>query len=110
MRMRLKSGEVFRMAALYDIWRGPNGEKISTCAIITTRPNRLVQSIHDRMPVILGKEEEAVWLDRDNQNVPELVSLLNSYSSELMEAYPVSERVGNVRNDDPDLIKPISRT
>ena len=109
MHIRLKSGEVFSMAGLYDTWIAPNGEKINTCVIITTRANRLLEPIHHRMPVILGKEEEAVWLDRNNRNVSGSITLLDPYSPERMEAYPVSDRVGNVQNDDPELVKPISR-
>lgn len=54
MRITMRDGKLFSMAALYDIWTGPDGGRISTCTIITTAPNTLMKDIHDRMPVILG--------------------------------------------------------
>lgn len=99
MRITMKDGGVFSMAALYDTWENAEGNKIGTCTIITTAPNRLMQDIHDRMPVILRREDEAAWLDRNNRNVEGLMSLLKPYAAEEMRAYPVSPAVGNVRND-----------
>jgi putative SOS response-associated peptidase YedK len=105
MRIIMKDESVFSMAGLYDTWVSPAGEKISTCTIITTRPNRLMADIHDRMPVILYKEYEKVWLDRNNHNIMELLSLLQPYSAEEMTAYPVHPMVGNVKNDSAECIK-----
>jgi putative SOS response-associated peptidase YedK len=99
MRIVLKDRQLFSMAALYDIWDKPDGSKLSTCSIITTAPNTLMEPIHNRMPVILRREDEQEWLDRNNQDVHELVSLLKPYDAEQMTAYPVSAIVGNVRND-----------
>ncbi|WP_315899206.1 SOS response-associated peptidase family protein [Paenibacillus cremeus] len=58
-------------------------------------------SIHDRMPGILTKEDEQVWLDPDTKDMDAdaLTSLLKPYPSEKMRAYPVSSIVGNVRNN-----------
>lgn len=92
------------MAAAYDTWVKPDGSKLSTCTIITTSPNRLMEPIHDRMPVILQPEDEAIWLDRSNKNVERLRSLLKPFPSEQMEAYPVAAIVGNVKNDTPECI------
>jgi len=105
MRIRLKTGSVFSLAGLYETWTSPSGERISTCTILTTTPNEVVAPIHDRMPVILDPEQEALWLGREQQNTALLSSLLKPYPSELLEAYPVSPAVGNVRNDDPSLIE-----
>jgi len=101
MRIMLKSGALFGMAGLYDTWVSPEGAKISTCTVITTTPNELVAGIHDRMPVILRPEDEPLWLDRSVTAAGELRGLLRPYPAEEMTAYPVSSRVGNVRNDDP---------
>lgn len=108
MRIVLKDQSIFSLAALYDTWISPNGEKISTCTIITTEPNRLVADIHDRMPVILHEEDEETWLNRNNQNAEQLMSLLKPFPAENMEAYPVSPAVGNVKNDSKELIKPVN--
>ncbi len=55
-RFRLRSGEPFGFAGLYETWRSEAGEPLSTCTIITTESNALVASVHDRMPVILSGE------------------------------------------------------
>ncbi|WP_369414726.1 SOS response-associated peptidase family protein [Collibacillus ludicampi] len=60
--------------------------------------------IHDRMPVILRPEDEAIWMDRKKQDVKLLQSLLVPYPAEEMRAYPVSPLVGNVKNDSVECI------
>lgn len=106
MRIRLKSHSVFSLAGLYETWTAPNGEKRNTCTVLTTRPNEIVAPIHDRMPVILSAEREALWLDRGLQSIPALMAMLEPLPAEQLEAYPVGPAVGNVRNDDPSLIVP----
>lgn len=104
MRIMLKTNEIFTMAGLYDTWTGPDGRKIHSCTIITTTPNSLVASIHDRMPVILHPKDEALWLNRDIQDVNVLLPLLKPFPAEEMKAYPVSSKVGNSKYDVPELI------
>ncbi|ALS27490.1 SOS response-associated peptidase [Paenibacillus cisolokensis] len=107
MRIVMKDRSLFAMAGLYETWLAPDGRKISTCTVLTTAPNALMADIHDRMPVILRPEDEAVWLDRANREPQRLRALLKPYPEELMEAYPVSAEVGNVRNDSPRCIEPV---
>lgn len=107
MRIVLKDRQLFSMAALYDTWTSSDGRKVHTCTIVTTSPNKLVEDIHERMPVILKPEDEAKWLNRKNQNTELLKSLLKPYPDEFMEAYPVSQIVGNVKNDTEECIKGI---
>lgn len=108
MRIVLKDEAVFAMAGLYDTWTAPDGRKISTCTIVTTAPNRLMADIHDRMPVILRPEHEALWLDRGVRETSRLLDLLRPYPAEEMRAYPVASGVGNVNNDDPECIREIA--
>lgn len=103
MRIILRSRQMFSFAGLYDTWLSPEGERINTCTIITTTPNELVASIHDRMPVILSRKDEAVWLDQE-QSLDTLQSLLQPYPADDMHAYPVSKIVGNVKNDRKECI------
>jgi putative SOS response-associated peptidase YedK len=103
-RVVFKDNRIFSFAGIYQVYKQPDGSKISTFAIITTEPNELLKSVHDRMPVILRKEDEDLWLDRAAKPV-QLKRLLVPYSAaDEMNLYPVSKRVGNVRNDDPSLI------
>lgn len=88
----MKSGRPFGFAGLYETWMSPEREPINTCTIITTRPNELVRSIHDRMPVIIPKDKERSWIDPVNRDREMLLSLLKPYPSDEMamfEAGPV---------------------
>ncbi len=83
-RFRLRSGELFGFAGLYETWRSEAGEPLSTCTIITTESNALVASVHDRMPVILSGEAMALWLDPLVRNPARLLPLLAPYPAEEM--------------------------
>ena len=63
MRIILRTGEPFAFAGLWSVWRDPDGNRIPSCAIITTVANDLLRPIHGRMPVILPREMEEFWLD-----------------------------------------------
>lgn len=108
MRIVLKNRGLFSMAGLYETWTAPDGTKVNSCAILTTTPNELMAPIHDRMPVILRPEEEALWLDRGRQDADSLLPLLRPYDEREMEAYAVPPAVGSVRNDSPELIERIT--
>jgi putative SOS response-associated peptidase YedK len=88
-KFSLKSGQPFGFAGLYETWMSPEKEPIQTCTIITTEPNELIQSIHDRMPVIVKKELEDFWIDPGNDNQKELLAILKPYSPEEMMMSPV---------------------
>lgn len=106
-RFRVKSSEVFAFAGLYDHWKSPEGELITSCTIITTKPNAITEKVHDRMPVILGDEELKVWLDPNISDKDMLQKLLRPYDDRDMISYPVSKAVGNVNNHGADLIEKI---
>ncbi|AZS15382.1 SOS response-associated peptidase [Paenibacillus lutimineralis] len=107
-RITLKGESLFSFAGLYDIWADAEGNKLSTCTIITTEPNSLMAEIHNRMPVILRREDQSEWLDRGNTDVSSLLRLLLPYEADKMRAYPVSSAVGNVRNNYAELLNEIS--
>jgi putative SOS response-associated peptidase YedK len=110
MRIMLKSGEPFAFAGIWEYWKeknNPEAEGIISCSIITTVPNSLMESIHDRMPVILSPDLYRDWLDPDNQDTGSLRELLLPYDPGLMKAYPVSTLVNSVRNKGPEVIEPM---
>jgi putative SOS response-associated peptidase YedK len=107
-RIGLTTWEPFGFAAVWDRWEGPTGP-VRSCSIVTTTPNELMEPIHDRMPVILPREAHEEWLDRSNRDVAALGGLLVPYPPDAMAAYEVSAAVGNVKNDTPDLIEPVSQ-
>ena len=101
--IRPVDGCYFAMAGLWDHWQGENGEVINSCTIITTTANSRMREIHDRMPVILGKEIIADWLDPVT-GLPDLLVMLELYPDSLIEIYPVSSKVNNPRNNGPECV------
>ena len=111
-RILLRSEEPFAFAGIWETWRDksrPEAEPISSCSIITTVPNLLVEPIHDRMPVMLPRELEQDWLDRDNQDTGLLREILLPYDPGLMKTYEVSTLVNSARNQGSELILPLAQ-
>ncbi len=104
MRITLASGEPFAMAGLWERWRGPAGEDVASCAILTTEPNELMRTIHDRMPVIVPRELEGLWLDASVREPADLGPALAPYDPAAMRAAEVSPLVNSPANDGPELL------
>jgi putative SOS response-associated peptidase YedK len=96
------------LAGLWENWYSPPGEWVRSFAIITTTPNELCATLHNRMPVVLKPDAWPTWLGEETADVPRLKSLLVPYPSDEMACWPVSARVGNVRNNDASLIEPLA--
>ena len=109
MWIAMASGEPFAFAGLWDAWRDPKGEVVRSCAIIATAANESLSPIHDRMPVILPRELEPLWLDHDLQDYAALAGILTPYITDDMEAYEVSSLVNSPANDGPELIVPVGQ-
>jgi putative SOS response-associated peptidase YedK len=105
----LKSGKPFGFAGLYTPWTSPEGERTCTCAIITTASNDLLGRVHDRMPAIIPKDRQDLWLNPGEIDPPTLLELLMPYPSEKMEMHEVSSKVNFAGYDCPDAIKPAFR-
>jgi putative SOS response-associated peptidase YedK len=106
--VRLESGGPFAFAGLWEIWSAPDGSRLLSCTIITTRPNELVAPIHKRMPVILPPEAYDRWLSAEEEPSERLQPLLGPYPAEEMVAYPVSRVVNNPANDIPECVIPVA--
>jgi putative SOS response-associated peptidase YedK len=96
------------LAGVWENWHSPAGEWVRSFAIITTTPNELCGEIHNRMPVILKPESWPAWLGEEPADATELKALLAPYPSDGMICWPVSPRVGNVKNNDATLIEPLA--
>jgi putative SOS response-associated peptidase YedK len=98
-------GGVLSIAGLWDEWKDPQaGETIVSCTLIVTRANDFTRPIHDRMPVLLGRQDHDAWLTGKAG-----AELLRSAPNYLLRMWPVSKRV-NVSgrgDDDPGLIEPV---
>ena len=106
--IHLNDSPLFALAGLYDIWYDACNEAHPTYTIITTNANELVAPLHDRMPVILKREDEERWLTGDAPVSDEMKKILGPYPSGEMDAYPVSSRVNSPDADDERLIQPLA--
>ncbi len=104
---RLKNEELFAFAGLWEAWKSPQGEKITSCTILTTTANELVESVHHRMPVILQPQDYDLWLDPQSQSLEVVQELLHPYAATAMITYPVSTLVNNSRHNSSQCIMPI---
>ncbi len=105
--IRRANGEPFAMAGLWERWHGAEGDTIESCTILVTDANALVHGIHDRMPVILGREDHAAWLDPANEDADGLLAMLKPADAAPWTVHPVSRQVNSPRNDRPDLLEPV---
>jgi putative SOS response-associated peptidase YedK len=105
--IRLIDSIPFAFAGLWEHWSATDGSEIRSCTIITTQPNSLLETIHNRMPVILHPDSYELWISPEDHPSSELNELLVPYPSSEMLAYPVSKKVNSPLNDSPDLINPV---
>jgi putative SOS response-associated peptidase YedK len=108
MWVHLKDRKPFAFAGLWDVWRKPDGKRVGSFTIITTEPNELVRPVHNRMPVILSREDEEQWLDASRTPFAKAKSLLKPYPEDLMDAHDVSPIVNLAKYDGPECIKPVA--
>jgi len=103
---RRKDGKPFAFAGLWEIWHSSEGEPaLKTCTIITTSANSVVSPVHDRMPVILDKEQAWDWV-AGGPGV-ELQQLLIPYNPDLMTAFPVGSYVNNPAAESKVCVEPV---
>jgi putative SOS response-associated peptidase YedK len=102
----MKNGKPYAFAGVWERWKPKEGEPLETFTILTTDPNELAEPVHDRMPVILEPQDYSRWMGQGDSSDPARppVDLLRPYPAEKMRAWPVHDRVGNVRNNDPELL------
>ena len=102
--IRMQNDAPFAFAGLWDAWRAPDGTWLQSYSIVTTDANELLPSsrIHDRMPVILNPTNYDRWLDRESQRPP--TDLLRPFDAAQMVATPCNPKVGNVKNNGPEIL------
>jgi putative SOS response-associated peptidase YedK len=104
-----RDGAPLALAGLWSGWRDPASDTVRrTFTIVTTTPNDAIAGLHDRMPVILAPADWALWLDPALQDVGELHGLLAPSPGEPLEIVAVGQLVNNVRNNGPELIRPLA--
>lgn len=100
---RPRSEPLLAIAGLWERWRTPSGEPLETCVIVTTEASATLAPIHDRMPVLLARAAQDVWLDArsDVATITELAA-----RGPELETWPVGTAVNDPRNDDERVIVP----
>lgn len=105
--IHLKNKQMFGFAGLLVTYHDEDKKEKEGFVIITTTPNSLMEKIHNRMPVILKKEDEDDWLNPDNVEPEQLLKLLKPYPASEMDAYPVSSLVNTPKNNFKEITKAI---
>jgi putative SOS response-associated peptidase YedK len=101
-----KNNEYLAIAALWDTWQSEE-EVIHSCCLITTNANELMLPIHHRMPVILSKEDQKIWMNNQNYNQAQLISIMQPYTKEDLISYPVTREMNVAAFDVPRAIEPL---
>jgi putative SOS response-associated peptidase YedK len=100
-----EDGDPLAFAGIWEGWRSPDGTILRTFAIVTTTANAQMAVLHERMPVILEGADWPIWLGEQPGDAAEL---LRPSREGLLRVWQVDKRVGNVRNDGPDLLVPVT--
>lgn len=104
----LPDGGPFAFAGLWEHWTAPDGGEVESCTIVTTEANEQMEELHDRMPVILSRENYDQWLNPGIQDREALEPLLRSCGDELRFT-AVSTVVNSPRNESAECIAPATR-
>lgn len=109
--VRPSDGGPLVMAGIYEFWRdrtlGPDAEWLTTCSIITTAATDALGTLHDRMPMVIRRDDWAAWLD-PRQTDPEAAwGLLSVDAGADVEVFRVGTAVNSVRNNGPELVAPV---
>jgi len=92
------------MAGLWSRWKDPKpGGEVLSCTVLTCSPNQVMAELHDRMPVILAESDWPKWLGEVPATEDKLMSLLKPCPDDALRIWKVDRRVGNVRNNSPEL-------
>ena len=102
---QLSDRSLFALAGIYDIWHSPDGGELWSASVITCAANDLVSEIHERMPVILDRENMWDWIKALPLN--QLTKMMSPYQSEKMIKTEVSTKVNSANFDGPECIEPV---
>jgi len=105
--IRFADQRVFAFGGLWERWTPPDGDPIESCTILTTRPNELIASLHDRMPVIIPPERFSEWIGTSPLTADTAEAILMPRPADGMEAVPVSDMVNSPKNEDPRCVEPV---
>jgi putative SOS response-associated peptidase YedK len=96
-------GRLLAFAGVWELWRGPEGERVAACAIVTGPAGPEIAHIHHRAPVMIRPQDYALWLGEEGRGAARLLEP----GEGIWAAHRVSTRVNGVKDDDPQLIEPV---
>ncbi len=105
--IQAQDGAPLALAGLWESWSAPSGEPVESCTILTTAANSLLAEIHERMPVILLKEQYGAWLDSSVTDPAQLQGFFQPYPAGLLHYWPVATLVNSPKNDTPACLAPL---
>ncbi|MEM9940240.1 MAG: SOS response-associated peptidase [Planctomycetota bacterium] len=100
----------FAMAGLWESWQDksdPDKPIVESCTILTTEANALMEPLHDRMPVIVSRDDYEFWLDSQFDDRPKLQRMFRPCEPNELRVFLVDRMVNKVGNDSPQCIQPI---
>ena len=100
--IRMEDESPFFIGGMWDVWHAKEKDRLYTLTVLTTFPNEVSGTVHDRMPEIVQPKDYQRWLDPENEDVADIIA---PPPSEGMIAYPVNRRVNSPKNDDAKLIE-----
>lgn len=106
--IRPRGGGLVAFAGLMETWAEPGGSEVDTGAILTVAASADITDIHDRMPLVIARENHARWLDCRTQEPRDVADLLQPMQPDLFEAIPISDLVNKVANAGPEIQKPLA--
>ena len=105
-RIQMKGGSPFAFAGLWESWNNREGGEIHSCTILTMAANSFMKNIHDRMPLILQKDNESKWLDSLRNDPEEIKEMIEELPNNYFESWDVSKLVNTPTNNNPECIEP----
>jgi putative SOS response-associated peptidase YedK len=104
---RMRDDSPFGFAGLWERWEGDGGRVVNSCAILTTEANDVVRPVHERMPVILHREDYDLWLEDDARKRDLLAELLRPYPASEMTSHAVGPAVNSPRSQGESLVEQV---
>ena len=101
--IRRENAQPFFMAAIWDVWTGPDGSEVEGCAVVTVEASENLAHIHHRMPAMIAPADAQDWLSAPEREAPRLQNLLRPAANDSFVSTPVSKRVNKRDADDADL-------
>jgi putative SOS response-associated peptidase YedK len=101
----MASGDPFFFAGLWDVWHDGAPDAIASFTILTTDPNEVAATVHNRMPVIVQAKDYERWLDPKIRDTEKIADILRPYPGGMV-TYPISRRINSPKNEGAELIEP----